>query len=97
MPSASAISVTVWPAVSACAIRARRPWRRSSAVGLGCDSSVIGVVGFLTRANRRDEFVRLIRLYLLWASGTQTARGCGFARRVALPEECAGALVFQAA
>jgi hypothetical protein len=37
------------------AIRARRPSRRSSAVDLGCASSVIGVLRLLTRATRRED------------------------------------------
>ena len=57
-PSASAISVTVAPEASALAMRARRPSRRSSAVGLDCASSVIGVLRLLTRANRREETTR---------------------------------------
>ena len=59
IPSASAISVTVAPEASAFAIRASRPSRRSSAVGLGCASSVIGVLRLLTRANRREETTRV--------------------------------------
>ena len=57
IPSASAMSVTVAPEASALAIRARRLSRRSSAVGLDCASSVIGVLCLLTRANRHDTFV----------------------------------------
>ena len=57
IPSASAMSVTLAPEASALAIRVRRPSRRSSAVGLKCASSAIGVLRLLTRANRRDTFV----------------------------------------
>ena len=60
MPSASAMSVTVAPEARALAILVRRPSRRSSAVGLGCASSVIGVLRLLTRANRRDELVYVL-------------------------------------
>ena len=47
------------PEASAFAMRASRPSRRSSAVGLGCASSVIGVLRLLTRANRREETTRV--------------------------------------
>ena len=54
IPSASAMWVMVAPEASALAIRAKG--LRSSAVGLKCASSAIGVLRLLTRANRRDEF-----------------------------------------
>jgi hypothetical protein len=46
------------PEASALAIRARRPSRRSSAVGLGC-SSVVAILRLPTCPDRREETTRV--------------------------------------